>query len=386
MKQRKNPQEGFYSISQIAKLLHVSTHTIRNLEREFSLEVTKDSSGNRIYDLETVEKYRLLIEKKNESKFNNFEQAKFSSNNVDNGQIMSELEEVSDEVLDPIIEKVDIASENKIVLNTKSLSYNKNSNLENKNYSINSHEIRNTVPGFSSIHITSFFSKFFGVVSFAVILISSLLAFGMVSFNTFLKNYDPNGLLFAYDRNSMSNVLQSTTEDWDYRFDVNVPAYMNSSLNVSGTLAGSNATFQIITVGQVRIDQNGISAPNVVNLVTTRAGESVILVDNTNRNQPVITLAANPEFDTVTINNLNGVTALDDTTIQTIQDNIEIPTANADAETLGGLAATDFLRSNANTIYTGGTLEFGASSSVKFSNLSSNTFFETKQSKCFNIF
>ena len=65
MKRKNLPQDGFYSISQVADLLHVSTHTIRNLEREFSLEVTKDQSGNRIYTLETIEKYRTLIENKN---------------------------------------------------------------------------------------------------------------------------------------------------------------------------------------------------------------------------------------------------------------------------------------------------------------------------------
>jgi len=381
MKHRVNPNEGFYSISQVAKLLHVSTHTIRNLEREFSLEVSKDSVGNRVYTLETIEKYRLLIQKKNEGKFSKFELVHSRSKNDESFQYMTDVADATSEV--KVEGHINSTSEieEKNDSSIKTLHYNKKFNSENNSYSnanniniLNSHQIRNLIPLFSPINLISSVSKLFGVVSYTVIALFSLTLIGAFSLNTFLKDYDPNKLLLSFEQKNMSNVLQSTTEDWTYRFDVNVPAYMNNSLNVTGTLAGSNANFQIITVGRVIINETGISAPNVVNLLNTRAGESVILVDNTNRNQPIVSLAVNPKFTNVTINNLNGVTQLDDTTIQTIQDNIEIPTANADAETLGGLSSTDFLRSNANTVYTGGTLEFSPTSSVKFSNLSSNTF------------
>lgn len=366
MKQKKNPQKGFYSISQAASLLHVSTHSIRNLEREFSLEVTKDSDGNRIYDLETIEKYRALIQKKNDSKFSKFELKNSEEKNNESFTYMSEVAKASHiEETSSNLNEVEIP-ESKISSQDNSFSYNKKSSYENNTYSKINYNFRNNIPTFSSINVVNAFSKLFGFVSFAVILLCTLGMFGALSLNTFLKDYDPNSLLLSFERKSMSNVLQSTSEDWNYRFDVNIPAYMNNSLSVTGTLAGSNANFQIITVGQVVISQTGISAPNVVNLVSTRAGESVILVDNTNRNLPVISLAANPKFNNVTINNLNGVTQLDETTIQTIQDNIEIPTLNPDAETLGGLSSTDFLRSNANTVYTGELLNLAQHQLLNF--------------------
>ena len=65
---RSAPAENhkdFYLISELASILKVSTHTIRNLETEFGIEVKKDLAGKRLYTFSDIEKYRKIIDRKN---------------------------------------------------------------------------------------------------------------------------------------------------------------------------------------------------------------------------------------------------------------------------------------------------------------------------------
>jgi len=119
----------------------------------------------------------------------------------------------------------------------------------------------------------------------------------------------------------VSNVLQASDENWDYRFDVNVPSFFNN------LITGSEASFELITV-------NNLQATS-----------------------------------------LTGLTQLDEITIRTIEQSIEFSTQPpTDDSTFGGLEVTDFLRSNEDTVFSNGILTFENSATLKFNNISPSTF------------
>ncbi|NBO36526.1 MerR family transcriptional regulator, partial [bacterium] len=324
----------FFLISDLAELLHVSTHTIRNLERDFSIEVKKDVNGKRVYVFSDVEKYRKLIDKKSE-----FEHS-VSASTTSEAQNTKIIQNVKTPAIDTTPSKIQIFSNVKL-------------NIINK------------------IHSLSYTFRTICKFSLAMFFIVSFTSYGSFLLDKYLDM--PVNLLGngdnLYSRNNVSNVLQSTDENWEYRFDVNIPAYFNS------TLFSSEASIDLIRVGtNVTITPEGVFAPNVINSINTLAGESLLLVDITDPNNPILSVQENPSFATLEIESLTGVTEIDDVTIGTIEGLLNIPAGGTDAQTLEGLASADFLRSNANTTYTNGIMTFDASSSLKFNNLNPNTF------------
>jgi len=340
--------KDFYLISEVASILKVSTHTIRNLENEFGIEVKKDSTGKRVYTFSDIEKYKLIIEKKN-----SFE-VKINNQNIGiSSSIKKELNQsVNSPVDNPAVSKVE--------------------SFVNKPYSVNSFSYIHSFSYFASF-IYSFFKSFnftsLSKFSLATFFITSIFSFGSLFLDSYLDLDNSTSNLLGNRVNRVSNVLQATDENWDYRFDVNVPAFFNNSL------VGSSAAFDLITVGdRVIINPNGISAPNIINTVRTLPNEEILLVDITDINNPIFSITNNPTFESIEVGTLNGVTELDAETITTIENSINIPAQSSDAQTIGGLSVSDFLRSNTNTTFTNGIMTFDASASLKFNNLNPNTF------------
>jgi len=75
----QNSSKDLYLISELASVLKVSTHTIRNLENEFGIEVKKDFSGRRVYTFSDIQKYQLIIDKKNTFDYSTSTKAKSNS-------------------------------------------------------------------------------------------------------------------------------------------------------------------------------------------------------------------------------------------------------------------------------------------------------------------
>ena len=249
LSKKKFTEGDFFLISDLAELLHVSTHTIRNLEKDYSIEVKKDVNGKRVYVFSDVEKYRKLLDKKNEFEHRiESESLRTATTEVSTKPVIG-----TDKTNRPIIQP-----ETGISHRTKLLH--------------NFHSLANS---FKTV------CKF----SLAMFLIVSFTSYGSFLLDKYLDL--PNNLFDAgqklYSRNNVSNVLQSTDENWEYRFDVNIPAYFNS------TLFSSEASIDLIRVGtNVTITPEGVFAPNVINSINTLPGESLLLVDITDPNNPVL--------------------------------------------------------------------------------------------------
>ena len=338
--------KDFYLISEVASILKVSTHTIRNLENEFGIEVKKDASGKRIYTFNDIEKYKLIIEKKNS--FDVSSKSQLVKSNVKSTPFEPAPFNTPSEVNSSVLQSYSSVLQ----------SYSSVNNSITPNFSYN-------VSNLYSLFNISKLSKF----SLATFVIATFASFGSFFFDSYMDLDSSLSHFLGLNSKEVSNVLQATDENWDYRFDVNVPAFFNNSL------VGSSAAFDLITVGdRVIINPNGISAPNIINTVRTLPNEEILLVDITDVNNPIFSITNNPSFESIEVGTLNGVENLDDTTITTIENSINIPTASTDAETIGGLSVSDFLRSNTNTTFTNGIMTFDASSSLKFNNLNPNTF------------